>query len=264
MKTSAEFRAALERKFALPAWSIAYEVRSAVGFGKVRSADALALANWESRGCRLLGFEIKISVSDLRRELADPTKAEEISRFCHAWSLVAPAEVVAATEAEIPPHWGLLVPRGEGLAQKRPPTPRHNPDAWTPIFVASLVRSFATEAVQRYAGTLVDDAKRRAEKDEELTKRERALNRAEGGDILERLSALATERDHLRETVAEIRRVSGTWSHAELLAVVRAVGALNKTRPVQQIRSIAEALVDVATALEKPIADLSKAEVTPA
>ena len=262
MKTSAEFRAALERKFAPPAWSIAYEVRSAVGFGKVRSADALALANWESRGCRLLGFEIKVSVSDLRRELADPTKSEEIARFCHAWSLVAPAEVIAATEAEIPPHWGLLVPRGEVLVQKRPPTPRHNPDAWTPIFVASLIRSFSNDAVSRYDATLVDDALKRAEKERELAGRERAIRRAEGGDLIEKLNTLRTERDTLNATVEEIRRVSGCWSTDQFRAVLRTVGALNERRLVQEIRSIGKSLLEVATALETPIADLATAEAS--
>lgn len=253
MKTSEDFKAALERKFAPPAWSIAYEVRSAVGFGKVRSADALALANWESRGCRLLGFEIKISVSDLRRELADPTKAEEIARFCHAWSLVAPTEVIAATEAEIPPHWGLLVPRGEGLVQKRPPKPRHNPDAWTPLFVASLVRSFANDAVRRYNDTLVEDSKNRAAKERELAERERAIRRVEGPDLLERLNTLTAERNALKADMDEMLRVSECWFPEDFRNVLRTVGALNKARPVEQIRNIAARLSDLAASLEKPI-----------
>lgn len=257
MKTSADFKTALERKFAPPAWSIAYEVRSAVGFGKVRSADALALANWESRGCRLLGFEIKISVSDLRRELCDPTKAEEIARFCHAWSLVAPADVIAATEAEIPPNWGLLVPRGEGLVQKRPPQPRHNPDAWSPLFVASLVRAFANEAVRRYGDTLVEDAKTRASKDRELAGRERAVRHIEAPDLLERVNALRAERDAFEADIEEMRRVSGCWSREDFRNVLRSVGALNQARPVQELRRIAACLSEVATAIEKPIAELA-------
>lgn len=261
MKTAAEFKAALEKKFAPPAWSIAYEVRSAVGFGKVRSADALALANWESRGCRLLGFEIKVSVSDLRRELADPTKAEEIARFCHAWSIVAPSDVVAAVEAEIPPHWGLLIPRGEALVQKRAPTPRHNPDSWTPLFVASLVRAFSNDAVRRYDLTLVDDARKRADKERELAERERAILRVEGADVLEKLNTLREERDAMQATVSEIRKLSGCWSREQFHAVLRAVGALEAERPVVQIRTIGQKLLDVAEALEKPIAALASAEV---
>lgn len=259
MKTSAEFKTALERKFAPPAWTIAYEVRSAVGFGKVRSADALALANWESRGCRLLGFEIKISVSDLRRELADPTKAEEIARFCHGWSLVAPADVIAATEAEIPPHWGLLVPRGAGLVQKRPPTPRHKPDAWTPLFVASLVRAFSAEAVRRYELTLAEGYKALEERRRDLDERERALRRVEGLDVPDRMNSLRTDRDALKADLEELRQVSGCWSRDEFRQVLRAVGALNKARPVQELRSIAACLSDVATAIEKPIAELGAA-----
>lgn len=62
----------------------------------------------------VLGFEVKVDRRDWLREQKDPAKAEAIARFCDRWWLVASEEKIVAP-GELPPAWGLMVPKGEGL-----------------------------------------------------------------------------------------------------------------------------------------------------
>lgn len=66
-------RHALRQKFPAQEYALFFEVRSATGFpGRLRSADALAMSLWPSRGLELHGFEIKVSLqkvlTDFERE----------------------------------------------------------------------------------------------------------------------------------------------------------------------------------------------------
>ena len=70
----------------LPRYVVAEHVRSACGLGRgairIRVADFIAQDLWESAGMHLIGHEVKVSRSDWLTELADPTKAEAIKRYC--------------------------------------------------------------------------------------------------------------------------------------------------------------------------------------
>lgn len=97
---------ALAERYCAPEWAFLLQVRSSTGANYARTADALAMSLYPSRGLHLHGFEIKVSKSDWKRELSNPDKAEEIARFCHFWWVVAPEGVVPVDE--VPPNWGLL------------------------------------------------------------------------------------------------------------------------------------------------------------
>jgi hypothetical protein len=105
--TAADIRAAMRHTYAQPEWALFFEVGNGTGANKSRSADAVAMSLWPSRGLELHGFEIKVSRSDWRREAEDPTKAEAIAQYCDRWWIAAPPDVVP--EAELPPAWGLRV-----------------------------------------------------------------------------------------------------------------------------------------------------------
>lgn len=104
-------KAALRKRYAYPAWAILEEVRDAAGYDATRSADAIAMSLWKSRGLELQGFEIKASRSDWIRERDSPEKAEAISRYCDRWWLVA-SDSSIVRDGELPPSWGLLVLQG--------------------------------------------------------------------------------------------------------------------------------------------------------
>jgi len=96
-----------------PEWAYVEKVRDAAGFDAKRTADALALSLWQSRGCELHGFEVKVSRGDWRRELADPAKADGWCAIVDRWWIVAPRGVVPRDE--LPSTWGLLETGARGL-----------------------------------------------------------------------------------------------------------------------------------------------------
>jgi hypothetical protein len=104
-----------------------YEVRDSTGFDSSRSADAMSISLYRTRGREVNGFEIKHSRSDWLRELKDPAKAEEIGKYCDYFYLLTPDDTVAKVD-ELPIPWGWMVPKGQRFkvmkkAQKMDPRP---------------------------------------------------------------------------------------------------------------------------------------------
>lgn len=112
-----------------PRWAYADEVRNRAGFGDwrqqtayeggrgtVRTFDAVALDLWPSGGIALHVFEIKVSRSDLRRELADPYKTQAALDVAdHYWLVTSPS---LTHGIDLPATWGLLEPRWQQGAWK--------------------------------------------------------------------------------------------------------------------------------------------------
>jgi hypothetical protein len=98
----------LQGTFSLPAYITLEEVRDATGFDGNRTADAMAISLYRSRGKALYGFEMKVSRSDWLKELRQPEKAESIMRYCNYWALVIPDRNIVK-DGELPPSWGMYV-----------------------------------------------------------------------------------------------------------------------------------------------------------
>jgi hypothetical protein len=100
--------------FPSPTFIVLPQVRSGTGFSKkiYRTADAIVASIYPSRGLYLSGVEIKITKSDFRKELREPEKSDEISRFCRFWYLAAPSGIIPV--GEVPPSWGLIETRLDG------------------------------------------------------------------------------------------------------------------------------------------------------
>jgi hypothetical protein len=96
-------------------WILLPQVANATGAGRGRTSDALAMNGWPSRGLELVGFEIKISRQDWRRELEQPEKADPIYQYCDSWYLVTPDDVVIVRGTELPSTWGHLVAGRQGV-----------------------------------------------------------------------------------------------------------------------------------------------------
>src|SRR5208282_6858544 len=80
----------LQGTFSPPAYITLEEVRDATGFDGHRTADAIAVSLYRSRGKAIWGFEMKVSRSDWLHELKQPEKSESIMRYCNYWALVVP------------------------------------------------------------------------------------------------------------------------------------------------------------------------------
>lgn len=112
MATEQQVLSALKSRFCTPAYALLTSVRNQTGFQRqIRTADALAMSLYPSRGIELLGFEVKVSRADWLRELREPDKAESIARYCDRWYVVAGDKDVVE-DNEVPPNWGLLTLRG--------------------------------------------------------------------------------------------------------------------------------------------------------
>jgi len=138
----------VEKKFCRPHWIFMREFRNGTGFSASRSADALAVGLYQSRGQLIIGFEQKLSRSDWMRELRDADKAEPICQYTDHWNIVVP-EVGIVHLDELPPTWGLIVASGQRLKTIRT-APRLPAKPVSRNFMASIIKRAVDSAVRPY------------------------------------------------------------------------------------------------------------------
>lgn len=140
--TQGECLAALGRKYTAPEYALLPQVRDATGYAAKRSADAVVVSLYPSRGLTISGFEIKSSRSDWKRELEQPAKGEAIARFCDHWWVVTGSEKVITDVNEIPSTWGWLS-RVDGELKILKPAALMKPEPLNIQFLAALLRRVA-------------------------------------------------------------------------------------------------------------------------
>lgn len=149
MKT-AELLLKLSKKFPSPQYAFLSQVRNQTGYGQavgaIRTADALALGLWKSRGYYLHGFELKISRSDWLHELKDPSKAEAIAEYCDLFSLVISEESIIDV-SEVPKTWGIMVAKNGTIKTLRE-APLQESKAMDRAFLCGFMRN-VTEQIER-------------------------------------------------------------------------------------------------------------------
>lgn len=160
MATEQDMIDALCRRYAFQAgngsrYACASHVRSAAGFDARRTCDFMALDLWPSKGLHLIGHEIKCSRSDWLRELKDPTKAEEFTRYCDRWYVVVPDPDIVRPN-ELPDGWGMLSyrKRGHGRYQETylhevHRAPVLSPEPMPRTLTCALVRAVEKTATRR-------------------------------------------------------------------------------------------------------------------
>ena len=97
---------AIHDRYQEPNWLLGFEVGNSTGAELKRHADAVAINQYPSRSFETIGMEVKISKGDLRRELEDADKCDELYKYVNEWYLVVPKGL---TDGElIPPNWGIM------------------------------------------------------------------------------------------------------------------------------------------------------------
>lgn len=143
MKTN-EVIERLAEKYPSPQYSFLTQVRNGTGYMSTRTADAIAMSLWPSRGLHISGFEVKVSRTDWIKELKNPQKADDFAKYCHFWYLVVgDAEIVK--DGELPAMWGLIVPNGKGLKIVKEATLSHTVHAPDYLFLAGILRNVAEQ-----------------------------------------------------------------------------------------------------------------------
>jgi len=183
-----------------PEWACFFEVANSTGSNVRRYADAVAMSLWPSRGLTLRGFEVKVSRQDLKKEAADPMKAETVAKYCDEWWVVAPPDLVRDVDLELPPAWGLMVAKEKGgLRVAR---------AATMTEAAPISRGFLASILRRAQGMV-------AKENEGWVRRENIqdeINKAiEHGKTLAPIEAGIVKRDfgHLQKRVEDFKIGTG-------------------------------------------------------
>lgn len=230
--TADQVRAALRSRYAAPEYAIFFEVAEMTG-GSCRSADAVAVALWPSRGLEIQGFEIKVNRSDWLKELRDPAKAEAIAQFCDKWWIVAAAGIV--WPGELPKGWGLIELSASGLRQvaSAPTKPAIEP---TRGFIAALLR----RAGQADEG-MIREKVRLATADQEAKIKER---------VDREVRSLSGEAGRLKQQIADFEAASGLsiagWHEAkELGTIVRCVKDLGVRHAWGTLAGLVEATKEI-------------------
>lgn len=170
-------------------------MRNRAGYDATRTADAIAMNMWPSRGLTLHGFEIKVSRSDWVRELKDASKADAfMHRVDYWWLAVSDAAIVH--DGELPDGWGLLAPRGSGLGVVHDAAKRPAPDITRP-FLAAMLRRAAREVMPDAQIATVRREAREAGREEGRRGGESAL------------AMMTDERDRDRATLLAFEEVIG-------------------------------------------------------
>lgn len=224
---------ALAARYKAPEYAFLTEVRNSVGFSsKVRTADAMAMSLWPSRGLYMTGFEVKVSRADWVKELQQPEKAEELARFCKMWFIVCPDRMI--DKDEVPPGWGLIHVKDDGKLKYAKPAPLSECEQPTWMLFASLMRDVTEQWVPK---SLVDQRIEAAVK-ERLAR----IAHSEGYELKEAKRQMA----QMRERIDAFEAASGVkldrYSEYFNGQIGTAVSALRKWSgvPHEELRQVAE------------------------
>ena len=189
--TAQDIRESLRKSFTRPEWALFFEVGNGTGSSLKRWADALAMNMYQSRGLAIVGFEIKVSRNDLKKELVQPNKAEAVGCFCNHWYLVVPKGLIKDTDI-IPAAWGILEYSEGSLRQTQKPG-KLICQPVTKEFVAAILRrddEAYEKKIKQLATSLSEKKISEIEKcHEENLKKEREKMKERHKQLLESISA---------------------------------------------------------------------------
>ena len=140
--------AAILRKYAAAEWMVLSEFRFSTGFSNYaeRTMDALVINAYPSKSHARIVFEIKATVADFRRELAEPLKRKPALYISNQYYFLTPPGLIAAQI--IPPEAGLIEADEKDWRVIVPAPMRDSyPPPWG--MVASLARRVIEEQVRR-------------------------------------------------------------------------------------------------------------------
>jgi hypothetical protein len=255
MTSDDKIHAALARRFGPPWYAFFGEVRNCTGFAKrtIRTADAIAMSLYKSRGIDLYGFEIKVDRGDFLHEMKKPEKAEEIAQHCDFWFLVTGDAAVASPD-ELPRPWGLMLVEG-GKVKIRKKAERLQPEG-SPVartFVASLLQRASKASPERKA---LEQARQEGV--------EEAFEQARNTAAYD-FNRLKEEADDLKRRVKEFEKASGVsianrWDVGDVGQAVRIVREmlLSPVRMVNQAQYVLMKIADVRSTLDRAESDIKE------
>lgn len=139
----------LGKRFSSPEYALLTQVRNGTGYTRsARTADAIFMSLWPSRGIYLAGVEVKVSRTDWLKELADPKKADDLARYCDYWYLAVGDETIVR-DGELPVTWGLMIPDGKGGMKTIKEAHKLTPEPIDRTFLTGIMRNMTERMVAR-------------------------------------------------------------------------------------------------------------------
>lgn len=120
-----------------------------LAYRKRQRIDAVAVGLWGRTKHLVHGIEIKVSRSDLLRELRDPGKSAAGRAACDRWWLALGDAHLLRDGDDLPDGCGVLVPRGRGLGVLVEPEPTEG--VRDGRFIAALLQAGLRSPRYRYA-----------------------------------------------------------------------------------------------------------------
>lgn len=245
VKTAADIRALLRRKFPADQFAMLYEVRDAAGFGASRSADVFMLGLWPSRGCLIEGMEIKVSRADWLQELKKPQKAEAFVPYCDKWWVVVGNKDIVKP-GELPPTWGLMVAGGRGITVVTD-APKLDAQAIDRSLLAAILKRATSTTLTDPEVAAAIDAKVKAEK-EKFSARESY-----------ELQSLKRELGELRSSIQKFEDTSGvkidTYQGERIGNAVKAVLNLEHNFMLRDARGLRDKVKKLHDYMQQEFAD---------
>lgn len=237
-----------------PEYAFIPQVAEGTGVNSGRIADALAFSCWPSRGLHFIGFEVKVSRSDWRREKQDPAKAEAICRFCKYWFVAAPQGVVPVDE--VPETWGLIE-CGNGKPKTLRKAAALTPQPLTTEFVAAIMRRLAEYGGDR---KLIEAEITKAKQDAH----EEAKTQWEKNSPHE-LKRVRSSLESLQGRVDEFEKASGVkideWKSAKKIGeAVKAITDFGPARIAEDLEYLASNADRIAKLARSTVKDLNKTQ----
>lgn len=222
-----------------------FEVSNGTGSSARRSADAVVMNLWPSRGMELVGYEMKVARSDWLHELKQPEKAWPVMKYCDRWNLIASPGV--AKVEEVPANWGFIEYDGKKM-RTRKAAPLLTPEPLARTFIASLLRRPVRD-VEAMVKAAAD--RKVAELEAEFTRRvEQAVNR--------RVKAA----EDVMAKVAEIKATTGidltSWTpQADVIAALKFAMTAEPFKAFRGYNSALSRVESAAKALQEMRAQLA-------
>lgn len=233
--TAADIRALLHTRFDdKRRYAYAEEVGNSTGLEQRRRLDMVIVDCWKSNGFAIEGIEIKISKSDLRRELQDASKHNVFYGNLDYYSLAAPASVVDLDL--VPKKWGLYlvdVASDGALSMRcyRKPCSLHDD------FIEDVDKGFIAALLRAMWQTRPSYSMLKAAEQEGY---ERGVHEAGVVDYKARIARLEDDNRALRDLQERLRIWGGAYGIDRAISEYEAFRELN----IGQLTRVLERIVD--------------------
>jgi len=164
-----------------------------------RKIDVLVISTWGSRGYERNAIEIKVSASDLKRELDKPEKADWWWAHSHHFWLATPKDLAAKVKDDIPATWGLISVDEEGKTRKVVKAPKNRKPK--PIPETAMIGML--RCVSGITHNALATAQQRG------YKQGMEVAKSRGDDMPPQERQLAWENERLKQTIAAFQEASG-------------------------------------------------------